>query len=221
VLTGNITLVAEVKLDMEDHLEEEIPEATVETVTDHIEARYEEPSTLDYIKYNVLGYFSNPWALLILLFLLYKLYRLVSPMITEPLLERWNQWQVQREVQAEAARYKKNPDEFKSKMEAMELARMRMQERYNEDAQVMAVKRMELEERKREQEIEEWENHQQGKGYKNRAKTGIDKEREALEQQARIKGKKGFKPDHNPLMGMGGGSGYRPAPRRGGASGGG
>ena len=54
-----------------------------------------------------------------------------------------------------------------------------------------------------------------------RAKTGIDKEREALEQQARIKGKKGFKPEHNPLMGMGGGSGYRPAARRGGASGGG
>ena len=54
-----------------------------------------------------------------------------------------------------------------------------------------------------------------------RAKTGVDKEREALEQQARVKGKKGFKKDdYNPLMGMGGGSGYRPAPRRG-ASGGG
>ena len=40
--------------------------------------------------------------------------------------------------------------------------------RYNEDAETMAVKRMELEERKREQEIKEWEDHQQGKGYKNR-----------------------------------------------------
>ena len=43
----------------------------------------------------------------------------------------------------------------------------------------------------------------------------FDKEREALEQQARVKGKKGFKPDYNPLMGSGGGGGgYRPAPRR-------
>ena len=55
-----------------------------------------------------------------------------------------------------------------------------------------------------------------------RVKTGVDKEIEALEQQAKLKGKKGFKrDDYNPLMGMGGGSGYRPAPRRGGASGGG
>jgi len=78
-----------------------------------------------------------------------------------------------------------------------------------------------LEEKKREQEIQEWDDHLMGKGYKNRAKTGVDKEREALEQQARVKGKKGFKKDdYNPLMGMGGGSGYRPAPRRG-ASGGG
>merc|ERR1719341_1390753 len=116
---------------LDDAMEDGIPEATVETVPDHIEAGYEEPSTMDYIKYNVLGYFSNPWAMLILLFLMYKLYRLISPMITEPLAERWSQWQLKREEQAEAARYKKNPDEYKSKMEAMELARLRMQERYN------------------------------------------------------------------------------------------
>jgi len=40
--------------------------------------------------------------------------------------------------------------------------------RYNEDAETMAVKRMELEERKRDQEIKEWDDHLQGKGYKNR-----------------------------------------------------
>ena len=46
-----------------------------------------------------------------------------------------------------------------------------------------------------------------------RANRDYDKEREALEQQARVKGKKGFKPEYNPLMGGGGGSGYRPAAR--------
>jgi len=203
-----------------DDMEGGIPEATVETVPDHIEVTYEEPSTLDYIKYSLLSYFSNPWALLILIFLLYKLYRLLSPLITEPLADRWDQWQQHREQQAEAARYKKNPDEYKNKMEALELARRKMQDRYNEDAEAMAVKRQEIEEKKREQEIQEWDDHLQGKGYKNRAKIGGDKEREALEQQARVKGKKGYKADYNPLMGGGGGSGYRPAPRRGAAGGG-
>ena len=115
---------------LDDNMEDGVPEATVESVPDHVEAIYEEPSTFEYIKYSILGYFSNPWAMLILLFLLYKLYKVISPMVSEPLTERWSQWQQKREEQAEAARYKKNPDEYKSKMEAMEMARLRMQERY-------------------------------------------------------------------------------------------
>ena len=47
-----------------------------------------------------------------------------------------------------------------------------------------------------------------------RANRDCDKDREALKQQAVLKGKKGFKPEYNPLMGSGGsGGGYRPAPR--------
>ena len=42
-----------------------------------------------------------------------------------------------------------------------------------------------------------------------RADRSGDKGREALEQQARVKGKKGFRPDYNPLMGGGGGGGFR------------
>ena len=75
-------------------------------------------------------------------------------------------------------------------------------------------KRIRAEEEKRDQEIQDWEDHLAGKGYKNKARDGVDKEREALEQQARVKGKKGFKPEYNPLMGSGGGGGFRPAPRR-------
>merc|ERR1719300_502195 len=144
----------------------------------------------------------------------------LKPYVTEPILEKWSQRQIKREEQEEAAKYKKNPDEFKRKMELMEQARLRMQERYNKDAEAIALKNNELEERKRKKEIQDWDDHLQGKAYKSRAKSGIDREREALEQQARLKGKKGFKPDYNPLMGSGGGGGYRPAPRRG-ASGGG
>ena len=76
-------------------------------------------------------------------------------------------------------------------------------------------KRLEAEEEKREQEIKDWEDHLAGKGYKNKARGGVDSQREALEQQARVKGKKGFRPDdYNPLMGGGGSGGFRPAPRR-------
>ena len=130
---------------------------------------------------------------------------------------------------------KKDPDAYRAKMEAMEVARMRMQEKYNQvnienianisfpqDADAEQLKREEADALRREQDIKDWEEHQRGGGYKNRAPAKVDKEREALEQQARIKGKKGFsapppRTDFNPLMGGGGGSsGYRPPARRGG-----
>ena len=107
------------------------PEVTVETVPDNIETGYSdgEPGILDPIKYFLLGYFSNPWALLILAFLTYKLYRHLKPYVTEPLSERYAEWREQRELQEEAARYKKNPDEYRNKMEQMEAARLRLQQR--------------------------------------------------------------------------------------------
>ena len=74
------------------------------------------------------------------------------------------------------------------------------------DALKAEEKRVEDEEKRREQEIQEWEDHLAGKGYKNRwypgdfvhnlwckylmifrANRNCDKEREALEQQARVK----------------------------------
>ena len=68
------------------------PEVTVETVPDHIETR--DPGVtmgsglLDRVWYSITAYFSNPWALLILIFLLYKLYRHLRPYLTEPIAER-------------------------------------------------------------------------------------------------------------------------------------
>jgi len=205
------------------------PEVEVEAVPEQYETHVPPPQDpltgLEIAYYYTLNYFTNPWAFLILLYIVYRLYRIVSPQVTEPLWDWWNRWQEQREAQADAARYKKNPDEFREKMEAVEAARMRLQERYNVDAQAEALKQEEIERKKREQDIQDWEDHQSGKGYKNRAVDKVDKAREALEQQAKLKGKKGYtRPDnHNPLMGgsSGGSGGFRPAPRRGGSSGGG
>ena len=42
---------------------------------------------------------------------------------------RYESWRESRSQQEEAARYKKNPDEFRSKMEQMEAARLRLQRR--------------------------------------------------------------------------------------------
>ena len=66
------------------------PEVTVETVPDHIETGYSdgEPGLLTYINYYLLSYFSNPWALLIVAFITYKLYRRLKPFLTEPLADR-------------------------------------------------------------------------------------------------------------------------------------
>jgi len=210
-------------------MEEGVPEVEIETVEEkyipHELPPQEHPGMLELGYYYAINYFSNPWAFLILLYIIYRLTRMVWNLLSEPIAERYTEWQEKREEQAEAARYKKNPDEYHAKMEAMEVARNRMQERYNQDAEAEAIKRAEKEERQREENIQDWENHQLGRGYKNKGGEKVDKEREALEQQARVKGKKGYasKPDnYNPLMGnMGSGSGYRGAPRRSGVSGGG
>jgi len=204
----------------------EIPEVEVEDVPDELYVeeppRIREPppeiSTLEYCLQYAVAYLMNPWVLLLLAILLYKLWQKIRPGI----MDRYNQWQDARKEAEYAAQYHKNPDQFRQKMEAMDEARARLQDRYNQSTEEWVAKQRELEEKKRQQDIEDWENHREGKGYKNRANVGEDREREALRQQAAVKGKKGFKPDYNPLMGMGGGgSGYRPAPRRGAAGGGG
>jgi len=204
-------------------VEEERDEAFVDTVDDGINTG---PDDIIYsywqiVKFSVLTYLSNPWALLILAFLLYKIYGKMKERFLMPIYYRYEDWCEQRKIDEEAALMKKNPDEYREKMEAMERARLKLQEHYQRSTEAWAEKQIALEEKKRQQDIEDWEGHLKGEGYKSRYKTGEDKAREALEQQARVKGKKGFKPEYNPLMGMGGGgSGFRPSRRTGGGGGG-
>jgi len=200
---------------VEEAVDSDADEAYVDVVDDGIRMENDESSYTYWqiFKYSVLSYLSNPWALLILAFLLYKIYAKCRDKFLEPLIYKYEVWKERKKMEEEAAEMKKNPDQYRSKMEAMEIARNRMQEQYKKSAEEWRERQAEREEVKRQQDIEDWENHQQGKGYKSRANAKEDKEREALEQQARIKGKKGFRPEYNPLMGMGGGSGYRPSRR--------
>merc|ERR1719186_470222 len=83
-------------------------------------------------------------------------------------------------------------DYIERKKEAMDVARAAMQEKYDRDAMEWAEKQREKEKRRRQQDIQDWEDHKQGKGYKNAEKGGEDSQREALKKQAAIKGKKGI-----------------------------
>merc|ERR1719495_2226937 len=66
----------------------------------------------------------NPWVLLLLAILLYKLWQKIRPGI----MDRYNQWQDARKEAEYAAQYHKNPDQFRQKMEAMDEARARLQD---------------------------------------------------------------------------------------------
>jgi len=208
----------ELALAAEDVLEQEEEEAYVESVEDGINMEADSEYQYSYwelFKHSVIKYFMNPWALLILAYVLFKIYGLVREKYFAPLYDRYEEWKGQRRMVEEYARMKKNPDEYRAKAVKMEEVRNRLQEKYEEEAAAWAVKQAEKEERLRAENIEDWESHQSGKGYKNRGGPREDKEREALETQARIKNKKGFRPEYNPLMGSGGGgsSGFRPARR--------
>jgi len=205
----------------EEQSHESTTEAYVETVDDGIVMGYDEQSYsyFQIIKHSFLVYFSNPWAMLILAFLMYKVYGAVKRAYIYPLLDRIDDWRETKKWEAEAAQIKKNPDQYRSKMEQLEQARSRLQQNYEKSTHEWKQKQAELEEKQRQQEIEDWENHLQGKGYKNRAFGKEDKEREMLEQAAKLKKEKkdnpsaGLRRENNPLMGHGGGSSYRSARR--------
>jgi len=199
----------------EEGVDIDADEAYVDTVDDGINMGNDDInySYWTIFKSSLISYLSNPWALLILAYLLYRIYGKLKDRFVDPIYDRYDEWRERKRMNEEAAQIKKNPDQYRSKMEAMERARNRLQEQYERSTQEWREKQAILDEKRRQQDIEDWENHQQGKGYKSRVQSGEDKEREALEQQARIKGKKGFRPEYNPLMGMGGGSGYRPSRR--------
>lgn len=120
----------------------------------------------------------------------------------------------------ETGREKKIDNETaQARLEAMEAARRRMQQQLDEQAQRHAEKMKEKEEEKRQQKIQEWDDHLQGKGYRNKHKI---KEAEEAPKTIIKKSKNTLrKPDYNPLMGDGASCSWRPGGNRGGARGGG
>lgn len=130
----------------------------------------------------------------------------------------WKDLQDRWERQREIANF--DPIKAATQQERMEDARRRWQEKQDaKAAKYMEDKKLEEEEKRRER-IEDWERHQQGKGYRSKKFKSSDESNEA---QGVAKPKKSDKPlrksDYSPLSGGGGGFSYRPSRR--GAGGGG
>ena len=88
------------------------------------------PGFADWFQQWLLSYLSNPWILLLCAIFLYMLYqRYVKPALLDPAGEAYQAWQERRQVDADVAAQKKNPDLYRARMEAMALARERQQVR--------------------------------------------------------------------------------------------
>ncbi|XP_013394695.1 selenoprotein S isoform X2 [Lingula anatina] len=114
--------------------------------------------------------------------------------------------------------YFPDPDLAQRRFEAMEKSRKALQEQLDRQAEVYTEKQKEIEEKKRQLKIQDWDNHLQGKGYRSKVKPGQPTDME--NQQPKPKKKNVYRTsDYNPLMGSSSGTTFRP-PRRGGAGGG-
>lgn len=130
----------------------------------------------------------------------------------------WKELQNKWERQQEIANF--DPIKAASQQERMEAARRRWQEQQDAKAAKFVEEKMLAEEEKRKERIEDWERHQQGKGYRSKRFKSPD---ESTQAQNSLKPKKPDKPlkksDYSPLSGGGSGFSYRP-PRRGAGGGG-
>ncbi|XP_078655772.1 selenoprotein S-like [Branchiostoma floridae x Branchiostoma belcheri] len=149
------------------------------------------------------------WLVLFVIVVLMYLKSKLNPYI--------EQYRRKRENATNQAAY--NPDVALSRQEAMEQARLRMQEKQDALAAQYAEELRKREEAKREEKIEEWEKLQQGKGY--HSKTRVQTDDASGQSKPKPQPKKRLRDGFNPMTGEGGGScRWRPSPR-GGARGGG
>lgn len=160
-------------------------------------------SILQYLANGQLFIEHYGWFILIGGIILYYLYQKYLP--------TYSSWQRRREEMKEEEEHKKDPDKAYQAQVSMEKARLRLQQQVNIDAEKRRIEQEQREEIKRQQKIEEWENHLQGKGYHNKTKKGTSDDSSST---GYIKPKKTLrKNDYNPLGGSSSGSSYRPERR--------
>ncbi|KAK8385992.1 hypothetical protein O3P69_010621 [Scylla paramamosain] len=140
----------------------------------------------------------------------------------EPKIKRWLK---KREDDQEAAEYHKNPDILLARHQALDVARQRMQEKYNKAAYESLEKKKVREEKMREDKIAEWERMQSGKGHKlkDKSSASVSDANSTSSNSAKDKPatKPRMRPEYNPLTGDTGASSCRWRPTGRGPSGGG
>ncbi|XP_064643859.1 selenoprotein S-like [Lineus longissimus] len=105
------------------------------------------------------------------------------------------------------------------RQEAMERVRLKWQQEHDANAAKAEEAKKLKEEQKRHERIEDWERHQEGRGYRSKVYTPKEEEAATGSTKPKPKGKPLRSPDYNPLMGDGGSCAWRPA-RSGGGGGG-
>jgi len=206
--------------DDDEAFVETVEENNYEPVPDH-QNHQDAPVEPSFIRAMIMFYISNPWFLLFLAVCLYSLFSKYR----SSLEERYENWKFSRQQENDAQEIQNNPELYRAKMEAMDAARRKLQEKYNSDTSDWIEKEKIKEEERRKQKLEEMENLMAGKGYRNKAKVSeAEWQSGAAGSSSSTKSnatkKSTFKSDYNPLMGSSGGSvGYRPS-RRGPSAGG-
>lgn len=129
----------------------------------------------------------------------------------------WKELQNKWERQQEIANF--DPIKAASQQERMEDARRRLQEKQDAKAAKFMEDQRLVDEARRREKIEDWDRHQEGKGYRTKRYKSPDSAQSSTSSQPKKPKKPLRKSDYNPLSGNGGGFSYRP-PRRGAGGGG-
>ncbi|XP_060709289.1 selenoprotein S isoform X1 [Hemiscyllium ocellatum] len=106
------------------------------------------------------------------------------------------------------------PSLIMRRQEAMDAARHRMQQELDAQAAKYREKQKEIEEEKRREKIEAWENMQEGKSFRKRTNLHPESESSTMSAAKPKSDKKSLRGGFNPLTGDGGGScSWRPGRR--------
>ncbi|KAK6963625.1 selenoprotein S [Biomphalaria glabrata] len=131
--------------------------------SDESDLQNKDPAFIGAILSNVTEFLQlYGWFIVLALAAVYFLYSRIQP------------WLYRASQRREENSYKKlDVGVAQSRLEAMEKARQKMQAELDEQARVFAEQLKIKEEKKRQEKIEDWERHLQGKGYKSKTKAGI------------------------------------------------
>nr|KAI8734752.1 selenoprotein S-like [Biomphalaria glabrata] len=128
--------------------------------SDESDLQNKDPAFIGAILSNVTEFLQlYGWFIVLALAAVYFLYSRIQP------------WLYRASQRREENSYKKlDVGVAQSRLEAMEKARQKMQAELDEQARVFAEQLKIKEEKKRQEKIEDWERHLQGKGYKSKTK---------------------------------------------------